>query len=254
MKLFHVYACLLPWIGSSVANVEKTIFLAPEAIHVPQEHPNLDDLHLDVLTPSNYMLRTQIAASFPDPPSSKGLESWYLLDELRQEQRHEVRICWAATVSSFSMLVFTSEAHTSILQQPTDFTLDTYTLTEVFATPELILSLSSYSESRQALLGHSTPSKSIGKHGQTSVLFLRIIAAADYYTTNKTLMQHVPPVDADIILDPFLLNVLPRSLIPTGVYLVILAIVAWPLSNYVWYSLSGVAKSDHSGKEDKKNR
>ena len=98
MRVIASYVCLLPWIASSLANVEKTIFLAPEAIQIPQEHPNLDDLHLDVITPSNSTLRTQLAASFPNLPESRGTESWFLLDELRQDQRHEVRVCWAATV------------------------------------------------------------------------------------------------------------------------------------------------------------
>lgn len=81
-----------------MANVEKTIFLGPEAIHIPQQHPNLDDLRLHSLTPSQSTLRTQLDASFPTLPESKGTESWFLLHDLRQEQRYEVRICWAATV------------------------------------------------------------------------------------------------------------------------------------------------------------
>ena len=138
-----------------------------------------------------------------------------------------------------------------IFQQPTDFLLETFTLSEVFATPELVSSLSSYSESRQKTLANREPSSSMSGEVKASVLFLRIISAADYYTTNKTLMQHVPPVDADIILDPFLLNVLPRSLLPTGVYLLALAVVAWYTSDYVWHILSSIATSN-GGTETKK--
>ena len=138
------------------------------------------------------------------------------------------------------------------IQQPTDFTLHTYTLSEVFEKPELITSLSSYSESRQDLLEDSPRGRSTRKETRASVLFLRVIAAADYYTTNKTLMQHVPPVDAEIILDPFLLNVLPRSLLPTGVYLVVLAIVAWYLSDFIWGILSKVAATDFGGEVKKR--
>jgi len=100
MRLLPVSVYFLPWIVFSVANVEKTIFLGPEAIHIPQQHPNLDDLRLQVLTPSESALRTQLTASFPKLPELKGTESWFLLDDLRQEQRYEVRICWAATVRS----------------------------------------------------------------------------------------------------------------------------------------------------------
>jgi len=95
--------------------------------------------------------------------------------------------------------------------------------------------------------------KSTEGEAKASVLFLRIIAAADYYTTNKTLMQHVPPVDVDIILDPFRLNVLPRSLLPTGVYLIVLAILAWFLANYIWHILSKVAHPD-AETDEKKHR
>ena len=48
-----------------------------------------------------------------------------------------------------------------------------------------------------------------------SVLFLRIFAAADYFTLNTEMMENVPPVIVDVILDPYLLNVLPLSLVPT---------------------------------------
>jgi len=114
MRLLPVSVYFLPWITSSVANVEKTIFLGPEAIHVPQQHPNLDDLRLDVVTPSRSTLRTQLAASFPKLPEPKGTESWFLLDDLRQEQRYEVRICWVATVRSINSqydFFFGSEAY-----------------------------------------------------------------------------------------------------------------------------------------------
>ena len=88
-------------------NVEKTIFLAPEAIHIPQQHPNLEDLNLEVLSPSNSRLRRQLPAAFPTPTNPKGIEAWFLLDRLTQHQRYEVRICWAATVSlSTSMTYF----------------------------------------------------------------------------------------------------------------------------------------------------
>jgi hypothetical protein len=64
-------------------------------------------------------------------------------------------------------------------------------------------------------------------------LFLQIFAAADYYTTNKTLMDNVPPVYVDIILDPFIFNVLPRSLLPTVAYIILLAIGGWYISGYI---------------------
>ena len=98
MRTFTRLLCLQAWITSVLANVEKTIFIAPEAIHIPQQHPNLNDLHLDVLTPRSPILRTLLPAAFPKSPESQGIISWFLLDELQQYQRHEVRVCWPATV------------------------------------------------------------------------------------------------------------------------------------------------------------
>ena len=84
-------------------------------------------------------------------------------------------------------------------QQPTSFTLITYTLSEVFDTPELITSLATYSESRQTLPSSDwNPGHRRVGSSPDSILFLQVFAAADYFTTNKTLMQHVPPVNVDI--------------------------------------------------------
>lgn len=35
------------------------------------------------------------------------------------------------------------------------------------------------------------------------------------------------------VLDPFLLNVLPKSLLPTSFYLIVLAVLAWYLSGFI---------------------
>ena len=54
-------------------------------------------------------------------------------------------------------------------------------------------------------------------------------------------MDHPPPVDVDIILDPFLLNILPQSLGPTAIYIAIVAIGAWFLSGAVFRWLLSIA-------------
>lgn len=60
-------------------------------------------------------------------------------------------------------------------------------------------SLATYSESRQA---SPSPDRGLDHHRVTrqpdSLLLLQVFAAADYFTTNKTLMQNVPPVNVDI--------------------------------------------------------
>ena len=94
------YLQSLTWCISLVqGNVEKTIFLGPEAIQIPQQHPSLQDLKLESLSPSEPVLRRQLSAAFPKPSTPKGTEAWFLLEGLKQYQRYEVRICWAATVS-----------------------------------------------------------------------------------------------------------------------------------------------------------
>ena len=86
-------------------NVEKTIFLAPAPIHISHQHPNLEDLNLEALSPSTAELRRQLPAAFPELANPKGSEAWFLLDRLTQHQRYEVRICWAATVSLLTFIL-----------------------------------------------------------------------------------------------------------------------------------------------------
>jgi hypothetical protein len=50
-------------------------------------------------------------------------------------------------------------------------------------------------------------------------------------------MRHPQPVDVDIILDPYLANIFPASLLPTAIYIVVLAILALYISRWVWHSL-----------------
>lgn len=66
-----------------------------------------------------------------------------------------------------------------------------------------------------------------------STLFLQIYAKADYYTMNQTLMENVPPVFVDIILDPYIFNIIPRSLVPTAAYIILLAVGSWYLSRVI---------------------
>lgn len=146
-------------------------------------------------------------------------------------------------------------------QQPTSFTLTTYSLPQVFDTPELITSLATYSDLRQAFpLPDRNFEHRLVASDLDSLLFLQVFAAADYFTTNSTLMQNVPPVNVEIseptlivdyfrgdlilliVLDPFLLNVFPRSLLPTGVYLIVLAVIAWYLSGYIWQGLCRISR------------
>jgi hypothetical protein len=88
------------------SNTEKTIFLGPSQAQIPVEHPTLEDLQLEALSPEQWSLRTHIRAEFPTTSSKYGQASWYLLHGLQEGQRYEVRICWAATVRATMVVVY----------------------------------------------------------------------------------------------------------------------------------------------------
>ena len=94
------FLLLLLQIYNVYANTEKVIFLGPSSLQVPVEHPTLEDLNLEALSPQHWTLRTHIRAEFPTNSSKHGEASWYLLHRLEEGKRYEVRICWAATVST----------------------------------------------------------------------------------------------------------------------------------------------------------
>lgn len=91
---------LLQLASIAQANTEKTIFVAPSSISLPNVHPGLDDLCLDVLSPINSSLHVQLPVAFASKEAPRGIQSWYLLDRLQPGQRYELRVCWVATVSS----------------------------------------------------------------------------------------------------------------------------------------------------------
>lgn len=91
--------CLTLGISLASANVEKTIFLGPEPVNIPNQQPSLSTLNIDTLTPEDWSLRTHLDATFPTEEFKRGSSSWFILDNLTEGQRYEVRICWLATVS-----------------------------------------------------------------------------------------------------------------------------------------------------------
>lgn len=137
--------------------------------------------------------------------------------------------------------------------------METYELPEVFGTPDLISSLATYAASRQPYpkqhgtarpgIHSSTMKKADSTSEESSILLLHIQSAADYYTTNKTLMHDPQPVLVDLILDPFVLNVFPRSLLPTAAYIIVLAVVSWFLSHVIATWLHRIGRDS----EQKKN-
>ncbi|KAM4060046.1 hypothetical protein HRG_002338 [Hirsutella rhossiliensis] len=210
-----------------VANVEKVIFTGPAPANIPLVKPSLSDLNLDSLTPESSVIRTNLSRAFPSGPDPRGTSAWLLLDHLAEGQRYEVRVCWAAI-------------------EPTSFSLHVHELETVWGSPELIQSLAGYASNRQTDSivvdkQESEARRSAAQERKASVLFLHVQAAADYFTDDVSLMAHPPPVLVDLILDPFIYNVIPHSLIPTAGYLVLVGVVTWFLARWISSSLQSVA-------------
>jgi len=63
-------------------------------------------------------------------------------------------------------------------------------------------------------------------------------------------MNHPPPVDADIILDPFILNLLPYSLRHTAIYITTVSLCAWFISGYIYRWLLSVSNPSNKAHKD----
>ena len=152
---------------------------------------------------------------------------------------------------------------TNKTQQPTSFTLSTHLLSTTIEDTALLSSLSIYSTARLATLDPRLQTNAIphrvkgpGKAGaqdpaptKDSVLFLRVRAAADYFTTDEALMRDVPPVAVDVILDPFLGNVFPRSLLPTAGWIVVVSVIAFFVARWVAAELKRVVEDARRARE-----
>ncbi|KAK5997998.1 hypothetical protein PT974_00367 [Cladobotryum mycophilum] len=226
------------------ANTEKVIFTAPAPVNVPLAKPSLSDLNLDVLGDGGHrssLLRTNLTRVFPLEPRNpeQGEPAWLLLDNLTEGQRYELRVCWSAL-------------------EPTSFTIDVYSLDTVWETPELIQSLAHYATSRQpdpnaskeqAPSIHESSSDNGSRERKASIMLLRVRAAADYFSHNKSLMKTPPPVLVDLILDPYVYNIVPRSLLPTAGYIVVVGIVAWFVAQWIAGNLISIAESGNDQKK-----
>ena len=88
------------------------------------------------------------------------------------------------------------------------------------------------------------------------MLFLHVQTAADYFSHDQTLMENVPPVTVDLILDPFLLNVFPRSLVPTAGWIGVVTVVAIFVGRWVSGEIRRVIEEGKKKEEneDKKGK
>lgn len=239
----------LSFLSPTYANTEKAIFTAPEPITLSNIPSALKDQNIPVLGPSTrWSIRTNLTRVFPlsqeeTEQEEQGYPSWLLLDNLTPGQRYELRVCWSAL-------------------QPTAFTLDTYTLSTIFSTPSLLQSLTQHAttSTQQQIVDEETEtlqqkssSYSLTAANGSSVLLLRVLAAADYFSHHSSLMKDPPPVLVDLILDPYLYNVLPQSLVPTVGYVVVISIVSWFVARWVSNALVSVASSGEDDQVKKQN-
>jgi hypothetical protein len=67
-------------------------------------------------------------------------------------------------------------------------------------------------------------------------------------------MVDVPPVDADLILDPFMGGVLPRSLAPTVGYVIVVAGASFFVAKLVLGLLRGIAKGGGAAEQKVKKQ
>lgn len=232
MRILTTIPALVSLLSLASGNTEKTIIVAPLPQLVPDA--NIDSLLLVPLNPQHTTARTWLTATFPTNESLRGTDNWMLLEGLSSGRRYELRVCWLAT-------------------QPTAFDLHTYTMDEAFKDPTLLSSLTLFSNTRREVLDELhiqqlQDRKHISavsmKDVHQSLLFLRISAAADYYSLNSSLMEQVPPVFADVILDKYVFNVFPKSLVLTAVYIVMLAIGSWFLSTFLWQALNKILRPE----------
>lgn len=92
-------------VASALANTEKAIFTAPDAVSSTDSGPTLDVLQLHSLSQSGNTLRTSLDVLFPSEDSPQGSDHWFLLRDLTPHQRYELRVCWAAIVCFFLQLL-----------------------------------------------------------------------------------------------------------------------------------------------------
>lgn len=90
------------------------------------------------------------------------------------------------------------------------------------------------------------------KERKASLLLLQIKASADYFTDDEALMKDPPAVLVDLILDPYLFDIVPRSLVPTAGYIVVLAVVSWFIARSVASRLQAIAITADSSDKKKK--
>lgn len=94
-----IYCKIAVFLAASVlANTEKVIFLGRVNKASKDFSGALNSIDLTKLSPSHSKKRLSLPVAFPSLEKPNGVDSWYILSNLTQDQRYEVRVCWAAIV------------------------------------------------------------------------------------------------------------------------------------------------------------
>jgi len=69
--------------------------------------------------------------------------------------------------------------------------------------------------------------------------YLRILSSASYYTMDEKRMRHPDSVPVELVLDPYILNLLPQSLLHIAGVVVSVVFIAWwaSIKIYKWLSI-----------------
>lgn len=63
-------------------------------------------------------------------------------------------------------------------------------------------------------------------------------------------MNEVPPVYVDVILDPYVFNLLPRSLLPTIGYIIVVTILSWFMARRISSWIQSIAAEPGRDKKE----
>lgn len=91
-------------VSYSLANTEKVIFSAPPTETLSELYDLKEEI-FQSLTPRDPVLRASLLVAFPTTDRPKGTDSWYRVEGLEEDKRYEVRVCWAATVCMFCIVM-----------------------------------------------------------------------------------------------------------------------------------------------------
>ncbi|KAF8423643.1 hypothetical protein EV426DRAFT_574480 [Tirmania nivea] len=211
MRLLTTIFLSLTFIPSAVANVEKVIFV-PSDSRPLQFTLNPNSLRLSPDGPRLYTVLDLNANTTGSERNGGGdggggrvgeereeSSTWVVLEKVIPGKRYEVRIVWAAT-------------------EPAEFELGVFTAVE--AVEAGMGAGAEGSVIRGGEEGGKDGEKEGGlKSSQGTVMYLRVLAKKDRYNPD--------PVAVELVLDPFIWNILPESLLHIGAIVVLVAGAAW---------------------------